>query len=205
MEPITTIVEEAMTQHQARLEHYMELLQWWNARINLLSRDVSRETIAFHIHHSLNLLPFLEVNRVVVDIGTGGGLPGIALAIADPSKRYVLNDIQQKKCMALRHMIQELGLTNTAVTPGDASSLDFSESIQWISKHAFKMDEIIPKMISRSWSQASILKGMDDIHREIKGVPSDRFTHEVIDLQQWWSDERYQGKGLWIIRRGEEK
>lgn len=202
---LTRAVEDAWSKNQPRLVQYVELLQWWNARINLLSRDVSRETIEFHIRHSLHLLPCLQTHRAVVDIGTGGGLPGLALAAADPSRRYVLNDIQQKKCMAVKHMILEMGLTNAEVCPGDAASLVFSEPIQWVSKHAFKMDDILPGILVQDWNQASVLKGVDDINSEIQRLPPGVFTHEVIDLRQCWDDARYQGKGLWIIRRGREQ
>ena len=194
------IVKDLWSRNEAMLNRYIDLLQWWNTRINLLSRDVSRETIEFHVRHSLNILPFIQTGRRVVDMGTGGGLPGLVLAIVDPAGRYVLNDIQQKKCMAVRQMILDLGLHDAEVMAGDVKALAMDEKIQWVSKHAFKMDQLLPELGANDWEQAVMLKGMDDILLETQGVPQAEYQHEIINLQDVWNDVRYEGKGLWIIR-----
>ncbi|MDZ7691898.1 MAG: RsmG family class I SAM-dependent methyltransferase [Balneolaceae bacterium] len=92
-------VDEFIEKNRDKLETYLDALFWWNNRVNLISRDVSRETAWEHIRHSLVISGFVNFKDAehIVDAGTGGGLPGVPLAIAHPEKRYYLNDIVSKK------------------------------------------------------------------------------------------------------------
>ena len=94
--------------------HYLELLQKWNRVFNLTSIDQPREMIYLHLLDSLSILPHLHGTRCL-DVGSGGGLPGIPLAIADPSKTWVLLDKNAKKTRFLTQVIAELGLANVTV------------------------------------------------------------------------------------------
>ena len=71
-------IKELYKHNLASLNNYIEELQWWNKRVNLVSRDVSRETLVKHVEHSLLLLLVPIVNEAanIFDVGTGGGLPG---------------------------------------------------------------------------------------------------------------------------------
>jgi 16S rRNA (guanine527-N7)-methyltransferase len=97
------------------LGHYAALLAKWNAKINLISRKDVGNIVCKHI------IPCLSIGRVadflpgetVLDIGTGGGLPGIPLAIAHRTTNFTLMDSVGKKIGALNEMISELGLRNT--------------------------------------------------------------------------------------------
>ncbi|MBI5021336.1 MAG: 16S rRNA (guanine(527)-N(7))-methyltransferase RsmG [Ignavibacteriales bacterium] len=100
-----------------QLQEYVELLIEWNQKINLISRKDEVNVWPRHILHSLSLLFFfkLKSNSHAIDIGTGGGLPGIPLAIVEPSIKFVLVDSIRKKCMAVTDMVDRLKLKNVIV------------------------------------------------------------------------------------------
>lgn len=92
---------------------FKELFIRWNSKVNLVSRKDIEFFDTRHLLHSLALAKFIDFKKSsVVDIGTGGGLPGIALAIMYPDASFLLIDSIGKKIKAVQEMISELGLTN---------------------------------------------------------------------------------------------
>ena len=90
------------------------LYEEWNAQINVISRKDLEFLTERHILHSLSLLPYLGplTGQRVVDIGTGGGFPGIPLAIAYPETEWVLVDSVGKKIKVVQAIAEELELKN---------------------------------------------------------------------------------------------
>ena len=98
----------------ANLLAYLELLQRWNSAFNLTSvRDESQMVIR-HLLDSLSILPHLRGDSLI-DVGSGAGLPGIPLAIADPARSYTLLDSNGKKTRFMFQAISALGLANCQV------------------------------------------------------------------------------------------
>jgi len=97
-----------------KLVHYGDLLREWNQKINLISRKEDAPIIIKHIFHSLliALHHSFKKDEKVLDLGTGGGLPGIPLAIAFPNAQFMLVDATGKKITACQEMIKELGINN---------------------------------------------------------------------------------------------
>ena len=98
----------------AQLVRYGRLLEEWNHKINLISRKEDAPVIVKHIFHSLLIALFhpFSAGEKVLDLGTGGGLPGIPLAITCPDTQFLLVDATGKKISACQAMIKELGINN---------------------------------------------------------------------------------------------
>ena len=97
-----------------KLEEYCHLLREWNAKINLVSRKDTDRLEIKHLAHCLTITKFLRLmpKARILDVGTGGGLPGIPLSICYPQARFTLMDSIGKKVMVVEDMIKRLELSN---------------------------------------------------------------------------------------------
>jgi 16S rRNA (guanine527-N7)-methyltransferase len=98
---------------------YLELLAKWNKTYNLTAIRDPLQAVSHHVLDSLAVLCELPDRAgTLADIGSGGGLPGIPIAIAEPARQVTLNDANEKKGAFLRQAVIELGLANAAVHIG---------------------------------------------------------------------------------------
>jgi 16S rRNA (guanine527-N7)-methyltransferase len=104
-----------------RLIAYLELLAKWNKVFNLTAIREPLQMVTVHLLDSLAVLRELPGGSLA-DIGSGAGLPGIPIAIAEPERPIVLVEANQKKGSFLRQAVIELGLTNSAVHVGRAET-----------------------------------------------------------------------------------
>ena len=99
---------------EKQLCDFLSLLHKWNQAFNLSGIKEIKDMIPTHILDSLSVLPHLKANKVL-DVGTGAGLPGIPLAIANPETSFTLLDSNAKKTNFLHQCILELGIKNVKV------------------------------------------------------------------------------------------
>ncbi|MBN3752872.1 16S rRNA (guanine(527)-N(7))-methyltransferase RsmG [Paraburkholderia sp. Tr-20389] len=110
---------------KAKLLDYVALLAKWNAVYNLTAIRDPRQMLIQHILDSLSIVPHLAPlgQASALDVGSGGGLPGIVLAIVFPEWTITVNDIVQKKSAFQSQAKAELGLTNLSVVTGRVETL----------------------------------------------------------------------------------
>jgi len=102
-----------------KLLAYLDLLAKWNKTYNLTAIRDPLQAVSLHLLDSLAVLRELSGRSgALADVGSGGGLPGIPLAIAEPARRVTLNDANEKKGAFLRQAVIELGLRNADVHVG---------------------------------------------------------------------------------------
>ncbi len=99
---------------EQKLLSFLELLRHWNRTINLTAVREIDDMVAAHLLDSLAIRPWLAGERIL-DVGSGAGLPGIPLAIAEPHRSFVLLDSAAKRCRFLTQAVVELGLANVRV------------------------------------------------------------------------------------------
>jgi 16S rRNA (guanine527-N7)-methyltransferase len=93
-----------------RMVTYAELLERWSRRHNLVRFSGRRELVSRHLLDALEGVRLLEGSGLLVDVGSGAGLPGVPLLIACPRWRGVLVEPRQKRWAFLKRVIRELGL-----------------------------------------------------------------------------------------------
>ena len=99
---------------QQKLLNYLSLLQKWNKVYNLTAVRDPIEMVTLHLLDSLSVLPYINAKNLL-DVGSGGGLPGIVLAICMPALQVTTIDTVQKKTIFMRQAKGELGLNNLTV------------------------------------------------------------------------------------------
>lgn len=191
--------DELIEEYRSELSDYIHQLLWWNERVNLVSRNVSRETIWEHLRHSL-ILSQLEVfksEKIIVDAGTGGGLPSIPLAITHPQKHFILNDLVTKKCLAMKQMAKKLELNNVGIIDGSIEHLSHDTPFLLISKHAFKINELYKMTATLPWEKMVFYKGKD-FKDELEDI-SEPLEIGSYDLS--YDSDFYEGKAIVVIDR----
>lgn len=110
-----------------RLTAYQALIQRWNPRINLIAPSSLPDLRHRHIEDCLQISRLIAPDTGLwTDFGSGGGLPGLVLAIANAESdtRFLLVESDQRKATFLRTVIRELGLQNATVSTARIESLD---------------------------------------------------------------------------------
>lgn len=128
-------IELSQTQSQLLLD-YLALLQKWNKAYNLTAVRDPDEMVSRHLLDSLSILPFVEGERWL-DVGSGGGMPGIILTIMRPDTQFLLLDSNGKKTRFLTQVKLELGLTNLKVFQGRVEAFQTETGFDGIVSRAF--------------------------------------------------------------------
>ncbi|MEX2656336.1 MAG: RsmG family class I SAM-dependent methyltransferase [Balneolales bacterium] len=175
----------------------------WNRSINIMSRRTSRSDLENHIIHSLLLLNLDNASTydMVLDAGSGGGLPGIPLAIVDPGMHYLLVEKVYKKQLVLKDIIRSLGISNAEAVVSKVRDISLDQNIRVVSKHAFHINNLIDELKSCNWSEINMLKG-DDIFDEIKNLSySEIISHIEIKSISIDHSNFFQNKYILTIKR----
>lgn len=106
----STVTPEMQTQCLT----YLALLQKWNKVYNLTAVRDPQEMLILHLLDSLSVLPYIQAGYLL-DVGSGGGLPGLVIAITRPDVQVTTIDTVQKKTIFMRQVKAELGLSNVEV------------------------------------------------------------------------------------------
>ncbi len=135
----------------------------WNSKINVISRKDIDELYLRHVLHSLAIAKVIEFkpNSKILDVGTGGGFPGIPLALLFPNTRFHLVDSIGKKIKVVNEIVKELGLKN--VTSEHSRAENVKGKFDFIvSRAVTKMDEFV------KWTRNKISKNSN--HKFKNGI-----------------------------------
>ncbi|MBR6818898.1 MAG: 16S rRNA (guanine(527)-N(7))-methyltransferase RsmG [Bacteroidaceae bacterium] len=165
-----------------------ELYRTWNARINVISRKDIDALYEHHVLHSLGIakaFPFIDGTKVM-DLGTGGGFPGIPLAILTPGVHFHLVDSIGKKIRVCNEIIQALGLVNVTTEWTRVEKLQAKYDVT-VSRAVAPIEELI--RWSKPLSKRLIcLKGTGEV-KEGKGI-------EIKPLSNYFKEEFFQKKNV---------
>lgn len=189
------LTERQREQFAALLPLYEE----WNAQINVISRKDMEHFYEHHVLHSLAIAKVMDFASMteVLDVGTGGGFPGVPLAIMFPDARFTLIDSIGKKIKVVSDVIDRLGLTNSKAMQIRAEQLD-GEYDFVVSRAVTTLGEFVP------WVKGKISKTQYNKLRNgilyLKGgdLTNELFTfrHKVKtwDISEWFEGEWFETK-----------
>ena len=130
---------------QQKLLQYLSLLNKWNKVYNLTAVRDPLEMVTLHLLDSLSVLPYIQTKNLL-DVGSGGGLPGIVLAICKPELQVTTIDTVQKKAIFMRQVKGELGLSNLEVVHARVENYQPAEKFEAIISRAFSEIALFVKL-----------------------------------------------------------
>lgn len=200
MDEILKYFPDLTTTQREQFAKMEELYKDWNLKINVVSRKDIEELYIRHVLHSLGIakvLTFLPGAKVL-DVGTGGGFPGVPLAILFPETHFHLVDSIGKKIKVVDEVVAGLGLTNVTTSHQRVEELkdkyDFVVSravaqmetfVRWVNYKTIKKNQ------HKLTNGILYLKG-GDLAEELEGYP----TAEVIPLKSFFEEEFFDTKSV---------
>jgi 16S rRNA (guanine527-N7)-methyltransferase len=166
---------------QQQLLAFRDLLLKWNKTYNLTALRDPAQAISHHLLDSLAILPQLDGGNLL-DVGSGGGLPGIPLAIALPELQVCMVDTVQKKTTFLQQAVIELGLKN--VTVNHARVEEMQGQYAQITSRAFAELGLFVSLTRHLLAPNGRWLAMKGIRPddELKGLPADIVVEAIIPL-----------------------
>lgn len=158
---------------QSSLLNYIVLMQKWNQVYNLTAVRDPEKMVTQHLLDSLAVLPHI-VGRRIIDVGTGPGLPGIPLALANPALEVTLLDSSHKKTSFLRQARLELGLNNTTVVCERVEAWRPEEKYDVVISRAFSDLAEFAGLASHLCSDMGLMLAMKGVypHEELMRLPA---------------------------------
>ena len=188
---------------QEKLEIYRSLYGIYkdlNDKVNLISRKDFENFYLHHIIHSLSITKFelIKDENNIIDLGTGGGLPGIPLAIYYNRKNFLLVDSIRKKISAVDKIINKINAKNISTLNNRAENLDIKADII-ICRSVSSVDNLIKwtKGLLNDEGRLILLKG-GNVNKELKNISS-RFT--IYNLDDIYSENYFKDKKIIEIHR----
>lgn len=182
-----------------------ELYKEWNEKINVISRKDMESLYEKHILHSLGIAKVMQFapNSKVLDIGTGGGFPGIPLAILFPEVQFTLIDSIGKKITVVKEVSEGIGLKNVTAVHGRAEDLkakfhfvvsravtQMPVFLRWL-RGKFEKEQFNPKH-----NGVLYLKG-GDLAEELAGLKA-----EIFSLKDFFESDFFETKKVVYLSKG---
>lgn len=173
----------------------------WNQKINVISRKDIDQLYERHVLHSLGILKWFQFkpDARIMDLGCGGGFPGIPLAVMLPDVHFHLIDARNKKIKVVNEIAESLGLTNVRGSHGraeeDKGSYDFvvTRAVAPMAKMWSWIDKRIAKNGYHEHTNGLIALKGGDIMAEMEELPS-KVHFQIRSLNQYFEEEFFEEK-----------
>lgn len=190
--PLRSVLDEGLQQLPLQLSAtqcdqllaYVALLDKWNRVYNLTAVREPARMIGLHLLDSLAVLPHLGVGKTLLDVGTGGGLPGIPVSIARPDLSVTMLDTIAKKTTFVRQAIAELELVNADAVTARVEEFKPARKFDIVVSRAFaELKDFVDSAASHC-ADAGLMLAMKGVfpHDEIARLPGGIEVTEVVPL-----------------------
>lgn len=181
-----------------------ELYVHWNHKINVVSRKDIKNLYLHHVLHSLSIAKIISFKpgTIIIDVGTGGGFPGIPLAILFPEVSFILVDSVTKKLIVVNAIIQGLKLKNCEVRNNRMEDLE--DQADFVVSRAVTELSVLYDWVRKNIKQDGfndmpngllVLKG-GDLRKEIAGLKGDV---NIYNLRNFFGERYFESKRLIYI------
>lgn len=184
---------------KSRFENLRELYNYWNQRINLISRKDIKSLYLHHILHSLSIARIIQFSphTKIIDIGTGGGFPGIPLSILFPEAQFYFIDSTGKKIKVVEAIIAALGLKNCQAKKIRAENIndeyDFiiGRAVTNLSQFVKIISDKISNKSFNSLNNGILYLTGGSITEEIKSLP---YKTEIFNISSFFKEPFFETK-----------
>ncbi|PCI58243.1 MAG: 16S rRNA (guanine(527)-N(7))-methyltransferase RsmG [Methylophilaceae bacterium] len=162
---------QVSSETQQALLRYLALLEKWNKVYNLTAVRNPMDMVTLHLLDSLSVLPYIKCQNLL-DVGSGGGLPGIVLAICLPGLQVTTIDTVQKKAIFMRQVKGELGLENLEVVHARVERYVPAQKFEVVVSRAFSEVSLFVRLTEHLLKEKGrwfAMKGVSP-ERELEGL-----------------------------------
>lgn len=195
-----------LSSHQiAQFQQLEDLYKTWNAQINVISRKDTDNFYERHVLHSLAITEMMEFvpGSRILDVGTGGGFPGVPLAILFPESSFVLVDSIGKKIKVVKEVVSALNLQNVEAHHQRAEKVKGKFDFV-VSRAVTRMNRFIPWVQNKVSNEDKnllpngilYLKG-GDLTEELSEIKQD---YDVFDLSAAYEEDFFETKKVVYVR-----
>lgn len=208
MELIKTYFPNLSDLQYEQLQQLGLLYQEWNSKINVISRKDIDHVYDHHILHSMAIAKFIhfKADANILDLGTGGGLPGLPMAILFPETNFRLIDGTRKKITVVQAIKDELGLKN--IVARQIRAEEMKERFDFVICRAVasldKLFEWSTPLLSKKEKHAFpngliTLKG-GDLEAEVEALPPGTYV-DITPLNQYFKESFFEEKAIVYVQR----
>jgi len=202
MEQILKYFPDLTAQQQAQFQQLLPLYKEWNSKINVISRKDVDQLYERHVLHSLAIAKVVQFNEgsSVLDLGTGGGFPGIPLAIFFPKVQFMLVDGTGKKIKVVQEIANALQLKNVTARQARAEELKGHRFDFVVTRAVAVLNKLMP------WTQRLYkTKQLHGLPNGLIALKGGQLDAEMKDLPKGFYTEKYPIKNFFEEDFFEEK
>ena len=193
---LLTDFDNAISKNQAnQINTFVDNALEFNKKHNIFVRSNKEEVFEKDVFDCLPLIKNIDEKDKILDLGSGGGFPGILIGILKPQAQTRLLEKNQKKCYFLNKMKDLLSLTNTKIIKTTLNNKNNLGQFSLITARAFSSTDNILKLTANNLSgggRYTLLKGKKEkILEEIKSLNTNKYKYEIIKIENKKSERHF--------------